>query len=136
MTKSTEQAKVQVLCVDGHREGRDTLSLILDMYDYAVTSAHSAEEALRLARATQFDLYILDSWPPDGAEYDLCRQIRAFDRHTPVIFYSPRSEEPGRQQALAAGGQGHIRKPLYPKRLIQLIEGVMGRRGQDHRWVI
>jgi CheY-like chemotaxis protein len=125
MTKSAKKTKTRVLCVDGFRAGHDTLSLILEGYDYVVTSAHSAEEALRLARANQYDLFILDSWLPEGAEYELCRQIRAFDPHTPVLFYSMRDEDPGQRQALAAGGQGHVRKPIYPKRLIQVIEGVM-----------
>jgi DNA-binding response OmpR family regulator len=120
-------AKVNILCIDGHREGRNTVTLLLELNDYCVTNAHSEEEALRQARTNQFDLYILDRWLPEGAEFDLCRQIRTFDSTTPLIFYSTRDEEQGQRAALAAGGQGHIRKPTYSKRLIRFINDVLSR---------
>lgn len=125
MAKAKNSAKVNILCIDGHQQGRDTVTLILELHDYCVTNAHSEEEALREARTNQFDLYILDRWQPNGAEFDLCRQIRAFDHSTPLIFYSTRDDEQGQQAALAAGGQGHIRKPTYSKRLIQFINEVL-----------
>jgi DNA-binding response OmpR family regulator len=125
VAKAKNPAKVNILCIDGHRQGRDTVTLILELHDYCVTNAHSEEEALREARTNQFDLYILDRWQPNGAEFDLCRQIRAFDPSTPLIFYSTRDDEQGQQAALAAGGQGHIRKPTYSKRLIQFINEVL-----------
>lgn len=121
MTKTTKSAKNHILCVDGYRVNRDALTLILEQYDYHVTSAHTQDDAIRLAQSGQFDLYIIDSWLPDGAEYDLCRLIRTFDEHTPILFYSTRDQEPGSQKALAAGAQGHLRKPTYPKRLVQTI---------------
>jgi two-component system, NarL family, response regulator DevR len=127
MAKAKNQAKVNILCIDGHRQGHDTVTLILELNDYCVTNAHSEEEALRQARTNQFDLYILDSWPPNGAEFDLCRQIRTFDPTTPLIFYSTRDEEQGQRAALAAGGQGHIRKPTYSKRLIRFINDVLSK---------
>lgn len=136
MAKVTEKKKIRVLCVDGQESGRDALSLILEGYDYVVKCAHSAEEALRVAAEQQFDLFILDRWPPEGAEYELCRQIRAFNTHTPILFYSMRDEDPGQRQALAAGGQGHVRKPVFPRRLIQVIESVIGRAAHKDRWVI
>ena len=125
MRAKTRPAAVQILCVDGYRESRDAITLILEQYDYRVTTAHTPEEAVRLAQSQQFDLYILDNWPPEGAEYELCRQIRAFDTHTPLLFYSAADQESGWQKAFAAGAQGHLRKPAYPKRLIQMITDLL-----------
>src|SRR5262249_6046452 len=88
MAKTTKPNKPHILCIDGYRESRDALTMILEQYDYRVTTAHTPEDAVRLARSQQFGLYILDSWPPDGAEYELCRQIRAFDARTPLLIYS------------------------------------------------
>jgi len=123
--KATRSAQIHILCVDGYRENRDALTLILEQHDYRVTIAHAPEEAVRLAQSQRFDLYILDSWPPDGAEYELCRRLRAFDARTPVLFYSATDQEPGLQKALAAGAQGHLRKPTYPKRLVQVITDLL-----------
>jgi CheY-like chemotaxis protein len=123
--KTTRQAKIQILCVDGYRESRDVISLVLEQHGYSVTTAHTPEDAARLAQSRQFDLYIVDSWPPDGAEYDLCRRIRTFDARTPLLFYSATDQEPGMHKAVAAGAQAHLRKPAYPQRLVQTVTALL-----------
>jgi CheY-like chemotaxis protein len=112
--------KIQILCVDGYRENHDVITLILEQHNYEVTTAHTPQDALRLAQSGKFDLYILDSWPPEGSEYELCKQIRKIDAHTPLLFYSPIKPDSS-MQALAAGAQGYLQKPTNPKKLIQII---------------
>jgi len=136
MARINKAVKAQVLCVNSQPSGHDTLTLILEGYDYSVISAHSAEEAISLAQTQHFDLYILDRLLPDGSEYELCQQIRNFDSHTPLIFYSTRDDQSGEERARAAGGQTHIRKPTYPKMLMQRISQVLGTSPNMDRWVI
>jgi len=119
--KTKKLGRKQILCVDGYRENRDVITLILVQNNYEVTTAHTPQDALRLAKSRQFDLYILDSWLPEGSEYELCKQIRKIDAHTPLLFYSPISPTSNMQEALAAGAQGYLQKPSYPKKLIQII---------------
>jgi DNA-binding response OmpR family regulator len=135
MAKTTKATKIHILCVDGYRESRDALTLILEQHDYSVTTAHTPEDAIRLARSQQFDLYIIDSWPPEGAEYELCRLIRTFDAHTPLLFYSPLDQDPGLQKAVAAGAQDHLRKPTYPKRLVQTITNLLNNAKSANRTI-
>jgi CheY-like chemotaxis protein len=125
MVKTTKSTKPHILCVDGYRESHDVLTLILEQHGYRVTTAHSSEDAVRLAQGQQFDLYIMDSWPPEGAEYELCRLIRTFDANTPLLFYTLTDQDTGLKKAFAAGGQGHLRKPTYPKRLMQTIDELL-----------
>jgi CheY-like chemotaxis protein len=113
--------KIQILCVDGYRENHDVITLILEQYNFGVTTAHNPQEALRLVQSRQFDLYILDSWLPEGSEYELCKQIRKTDPHTPLLFYSPLSPNSNIEEAHAAGAQAYLPKPSYPKKLIQII---------------
>jgi CheY-like chemotaxis protein len=125
MSKTTKSTKPHILCVDGYQESHDVLTLILEQHGYHVTTAHTPEDAIRLARSQQFDLYIVDSWPPEDAEFELCRLIRTFDAHTPLLFYSLADQDTVLQKAFAAGAQGHLRKPAYPKRLVQTINDLL-----------
>lgn len=132
MANISKSRKPHILCVDGYRESHDVLTLILEQHGYHITRAHTSEDALRLARGQQFDLYIMDSWQPEGAEYELCRTIRTFDAHTPLLFYSLTDQDTGSQKAFAAGAQGHLRKPTHPKKLVQTIDELLNGAKSSH----
>ena len=70
------------------------------------------EEALKLAREQHFDLYILDSWLPDGKGVELCKRLREFDRRTPIMFLSAAAYETDKQAAIDSGAQCYLIKPV------------------------
>jgi len=79
---------------------------------YEVATAGGYEEGLRLARAGGFDLILLDYRYADGTGEGLCRLIREFDPHTPILFFSgvdPRLQ----REALSCGAQGFVLKPHF-----------------------
>src|SRR5262249_5781742 len=77
-----------------------------------LTFARDFNGGLRLARRGYFDLYILDNWLPDGSGIGLCRNIREFDPHTPILFYSAAAYEYDIQEALRSGAQAYLVKPV------------------------
>ncbi|HKX30543.1 MAG TPA: response regulator [Blastocatellia bacterium] len=133
MKKTKQPDRIQILCVDGYRNNHDVVTLILEQHNYEVTTAHTPQDALRLAQSGRFDLYILDSWPPPGSEYELCRQIRKFDVQTPLLVYSPIGPNSDLQEALAAGAQDYLQKPSYPKKLIQVISDLLSNANSSRR---
>jgi CheY-like chemotaxis protein len=48
----------------------------------------TAAQALSMIQTERFDLYLLDGWLPGLDGFELCRQLRAFDPHTPILFFS------------------------------------------------
>jgi DNA-binding response OmpR family regulator len=70
---------------------------------------------LRIARQGGFDLYILDNWLPDNSGVELCRAIREFDAHTPILFYSAAAYAKDIQEGLRAGAQAYLVKPIIPE---------------------
>jgi DNA-binding response OmpR family regulator len=87
------------------------LLLLLEMDGFDVTCAQDSKQALSLARAEKFDLYLLDNWLPDALGYILCQKLREFDSTTPVLFYSGASSPGDKARAIAAGAQGYVTKP-------------------------
>jgi DNA-binding response OmpR family regulator len=113
-------SKLQVLCADDNEDICLMLSILLGRHGIDVRTAETATEALWLARKRRFDLLMLDSKFQDGDGFELCRQIREFDRDTPILFYSGSAHEIDRAKGLAAGAQGYIVKP----ELSRLVEAV------------
>lgn len=116
-----KEVHCHILFVEDHLDTQEIVSMFLQIEGYQVTSAHTAAEALRLARAQAFDLYLLDSRLPDESGVALCKRLRESDPHTPIIFYSANAYETHKQQAMAAGAQGYLTKPCNLMELESLI---------------
>jgi DNA-binding response OmpR family regulator len=87
------------------------ITFLLGQSGIKVVSAHTVSDALLLAEADSFDLYLLDSSFPDGTGIELCKKIRASDETTPIVFYSGMSDESTRESGLDAGAQAYLIKP-------------------------
>src|SRR5262247_4319522 len=111
--------KKRILLVEDNEDDRGITKFILN--EYALSYARNFGEVLRLARRRYFDLYILDNWLPDGSGVGLCRAIREFDPHTPILFYSAAGYERDIEDALRAGAQDYLIKPVIPDELRQAV---------------
>lgn len=103
-----------VLYVEDHADTRDLVILAFAGL-YRVTTSSTIEDALKLAREDDFDLFIIDSWLPDGSGIDLCKRLREFDQRTPIMFYSGAAYEVDKATALNSGAQCYLTKPEYPE---------------------
>ena len=91
------------------------------------------ETGLALARSQDFDLYVLDSWLPDGSGLDLCRRIREFDKVTPILFYSAAAYESDKDLAIGSGAQAYLIKPSQPSELCNLVVSLIESHRSYHR---
>ena len=115
-----------ILCVEDDKDSRELMSLFLRLEGYEVVNADSAAEALVLAEGGGFVLYILDNWFVHGSGVELCRQIRAVDPHTPILFYSGAGYEADIAQAMRAGAHGYLVKPTEFNVIIETVKRLIG----------
>jgi DNA-binding response OmpR family regulator len=111
----------RILYIEDDKDSREMLVLTLEDAGYTMSTASSVADGLSLARFERFDLYILDSRFTDGSGVDLCRQIRAFDPLTPIIFYSSSVYPADIAAGLSAGAQEYLLKPMGIYTIIQTI---------------
>jgi len=111
----------RVLYIEDHDDTRELVTLVLEQKSYEVVTGSTIESGVALAGSQQFDLYLLDSWLPDGSGLDLCKQIREFDKATPILFYSAAAYEIDRAQAIESGAQAYLIKPSQPSELCNLV---------------
>ena len=109
----------RILLVEDYEDSRDLATLTLT--EYTLTCARNFNEGLRLARRGGFDLYILDNWLPSGSGVELCRLIRGFDPHTPILFYSTAAYARDIWEAMRAGAQAYLVKPVIPDELRRMV---------------
>jgi DNA-binding response OmpR family regulator len=101
----------QILYIEDHQDTRELVTLVLADANYQVTTTSSSQEALKLARQHHFDLYLLDSWLPDGSGTELCKRLRELNQGTPIMFLSAAAYETDKQAAIESGAQRYLVKP-------------------------
>jgi PAS domain S-box-containing protein len=116
---------IRVLVVDDDLDSRTILSYLLDSHDAEAMVVGSAREVLEVIQSFNPDILVSDIGMPEINGYDLLSQVRTLtsDRKEllPAIAVTAYAREEDRQQALAAGFQEHISKPVDLGKLIEII---------------
>lgn len=120
-------SRSRILYVEDHADTRELITLVLCLNGFDVMTCSTVEAGIELASQTAFDLYLLDSWLPDGSGLDLCKRIRQFDQQTPILFYSAAAYEDDRDTALDCGAQAYLVKPSQLSELCALVSGLIER---------
>lgn len=115
----------RILYAEDDADTRELVTLIFERQGLEVVATEIADEALSLARTEHFDLYLVDNWMPGVSGVSLCEQLREFDRHTPVLFYSAAAYETDRERARLAGAQGYLVKPVDGDELVATVLGLI-----------
>ena len=101
----------RVLYVDDDDDSREMLRMLLEMRSIDTKAVGTAAEALTSIQAEHFDLYLLDAWLPDLDGFELCRQMRGYDSHTPILFFSGAGCEADKKMGHQAGANAYVIKP-------------------------
>lgn len=110
----------RILCVEDDRKFNQLLSACLT--EYRLINVVTATDALQLAQAEDFNLFLLDAASLDDAALDLCRELRAIAPATPLLLCSNGTREADRQAGKAAGANIYLTKPIDPDALRQVVE--------------
>jgi PAS domain S-box-containing protein len=113
----------RVLVADDNRDATLSLAELLRMDGHEVAVAFDGEEALSEFARFEPEVVLLDIGMPklDGnAVADAIRKSAA-GQHTMLVAITGWGQEKDRSQALAAGFDHHLTKPVDPERVFQLL---------------
>jgi DNA-binding response OmpR family regulator len=127
----TEKTR-RILYIEDHDDTRELVTLVLAQKSYEVITGSTIERGVALAGAGKFDLYLLDSWLPDGSGLDLCQRIRQFDQTTPILFYSAAAYANDHDMAMKCGAQAYLVKPTQPSDLCDLVTELIESQETSH----
>jgi PAS domain S-box-containing protein len=114
-----------VLVVDDQLDSRELLAALFERCGARVVQCHCAESALEALKQTHIDLVVADIAMPHVDGYDLIRRVRACGRGVPAVAVSAYARQEDRVQALAAGYNAYVAKPVEARALFQTIRDVM-----------
>jgi len=128
-TMTGQDAPVTVLLVEDTEDNRFMMRRLLEMSGYRVVEATNGEEAVRLAEAESPGLILMDLSLPiiDGlAATRLIRKLPKFKK-IPIIAVSAHDTSDFLSEALEAGCNSYITKPIDFSELEQLIVRELGK---------
>jgi PAS domain S-box-containing protein len=112
-----------VLVVDDNVDAAQLLAMVLENLGYEALVEHDPQRALAVAAERRPDICILDIGLPDMDGNELARRLRrqAGTEHALLIAVTGYGRPQDREQALAAGFDHHLVKPVDVHRLAQLL---------------
>ena len=122
----------KILLVEDNEMNREIACEILEEYGFTMDTAEDgtvAVEKMGSAFPGQYDLILMDIQMPLMNGYEASRRIRAMDNSAiagiPIIAMTANAFEEDRQEALKAGMNEHIAKPVDVKKLIEVLSEVL-----------
>jgi PAS domain S-box-containing protein len=119
----TTSRSLRLLLVDDHMDTRSVLSRLLTKSGHEVTTADSAQSALKLLESGRFDALISDIDLQDGNGYNLVREAKQGQPLKALALSGFGTEEDVRR-SLEAGFDYHLTKPVDLNGLRSILQKI------------
>lgn len=113
--------KKKILVADDDPAIVDSIKIMLELYDYDVTTTVNGNTIYKLESDFP-DLLILDIWMSGQDGRDICKYLKnnPFTKHIPIIMFSASRDII--QSTKEAGADDFIAKPFQIEELLQKVE--------------
>lgn len=117
----------KVLVVDDEPNMRLGIKDNLEFESYEVDLAEDGLQGLAKAKASHYDLVVLDVMMPNMSGFDVCREMRKSGVLTPIIFLTAKGEEIDKVIGLELGADDYITKPFSLREFLARVKSVLRR---------
>ncbi len=117
----------RILVVEDEEHIRNGLVDTFESEGYQVDSASDGQQALDKAKQTSYDLVVLDVMMPVISGYDVCRELRREDAHTPILMLTAKGEEIDKVVGLQLGADDYVTKPFGIHELLARVSALLRR---------
>ena len=125
---------VSVLVIDDELDARNLLKLLLESAGAMVYLAPSAEQGMEHLLTKSVDVLICDIGMPDVDGYSLMRRIRALGNgqksEVAAVALTAYARLEDRTEAMSAGFQNHLPKPVEPAELLAVVHSLANPRSK------
>lgn len=113
----------RVMIVEDHEDTRLLLRIVLELLNFAVIEATDGESAYHMALEQPPDLILMDSGIPITDGVTTTRRIREAETlgEVPIVFLSGHALPASREEALQAGGNDYLVKPIDIDEMLAVI---------------
>lgn len=122
----------KILVVDDEEKIRAIIRKYGEFEGYSIAEAKDGMEAVKLCRAQEFDVVILDVMMPELDGFSTCKEIKKY-KDIPIIMLSARGEEYDKIHGFELGIDDYVVKPFSPKELMMRVKVVIDRNSSNTR---
>jgi len=129
-------AKLRVLVADDNPTNREVVGKILERSGHAVTLVNDGEQTLDAIERDAHDVVILDRNMPGMGGMQALQALRLMGRgreRVPVIMLSADATPEAKKEALEAGADAFLAKPVEAMRLLDQIQHLAGAKQEAAR---
>ncbi|MCW1912245.1 response regulator [Luteolibacter sp. GHJ8] len=119
--KKPAEAGLRILLLEDHPDTNESLTLLLELRGYRVSSAMNVTAALELASNEDFDLLLSDLGLPDGSPEPVMKKVAARNG-TVGVALSGFGMEKDIEMSRGFGFSHHLVKPVDVGRLMEILE--------------
>ncbi len=133
MSRVNGSAPPTILVVEDFEDNRFMMRRLLEMSGYRVLEAVNGEEAIRLACSELPGLILMDLSLPQLDGLAATRRIRQQPelREVPIVAVSAHDTADFHADALAAGCNDYVTKPIDFEQLEDLLSRLLSKEGED-----
>ncbi|MGL5272134.1 MAG: hybrid sensor histidine kinase/response regulator, partial [Phocaeicola sp.] len=117
--KETSNIRKSLLVAEDNNSNYLLLQVVLKEYD--LTRAVDGVEAVKYAKQYKYDAILMDMRMPNMDGLEATRKIREFDKETLIIAVTANAFDSDRLNAISAGCNSFITKPIKKQALIEAI---------------
>lgn len=120
----------KVLVVDDERLIVKGIKFSLVQDDMEVDCAYDGEEALEMAKKTEYDIVLLDVMLPKMDGFEVCQRIREFS-NMPIIMLTAKGDDMDKILGLEYGADDYITKPFSVREVVARVKANL-RKSETH----
>jgi len=122
-SNQSDESKGRVLIADDDPINLQVLSDLLQMNGYDVESAEDGLQAVEYAKASTFDLAVIDIMMPGLSGYEVCKALRKkySPIELPILLLSARNQPGDIRAGFEAGANDYVTKPIERDVLLSRI---------------
>ena len=120
---------MNILVVEDEQKTSAYISKGLSEQGFVVDLANSGDQGLRLARATAYDLLILDVMLPGRDGWQVLEELRRQGQQTAVLFLTAKDAIEDRVKGLQLGADDYLIKPFAFSELLARVRSILRRSG-------
>jgi DNA-binding response OmpR family regulator len=129
--KEDKEDSMNVLVVEDEQRMAELLRKGLSEEGHTVVCAFDGSEGLEAARASEFDVIVLDVMMPKLSGYDMAKRLRAEKIMTPILMLTAKDTVTDIVQGLDLGCDDYMTKPFSFRELVARLRAIKRRESPD-----